>query len=219
MRYEWFIGLRYLKAKRKQTFISIITVISIAGVTLGVMALIVVLAVMNGFEKNLKEKILGTYAHIIVLKAGQEGLDHYEEAAKKVDAVKGVVSAAPFILSQVMLSSASNVSGVVLKGIDPNLVGKVTDLASNLKAGHLQDLERGRENLAGIILGVELAKHLGVSMNDTLQVISPLGNMTPMGMMPKMRRFAVVGIFQSGMYEYDNTLAYISIPGAQKLFD
>jgi len=219
MRYEWFIGLRYLKAKRKQTFISIITVISIAGVTLGVMALIVVLAVMNGFEKNLKEKILGTYAHIIVLKAGQEGLDHYEEAAKKVDAVKGVVSAAPFILSQVMLSSASNVSGVVLKGIDPNLVGKVTDLASNLKAGSLQDLEKGRDNVAGIILGVELAKHLGVSMNDTLQVISPLGNMTPMGMMPKMRRFAVVGIFQSGMYEYDNSLAYISIPVAQKFFD
>jgi len=219
MRYEWFIGLRYLKAKRKQTFISIITVISIAGVTLGVMALIVVLAVMNGFEKNLKEKILGTYAHIIVLKAGQEGLDHYEEAAKKVDAVKGVVSAAPFILSQVMLSSASNVSGVVLKGIDPNLVGKVTDLASNLKAGSLQDLQKGRDNVAGIILGVELAKHLGVSMNDTLQVISPLGNMTPMGMMPKMRRFAVVGIFQSGMYEYDNSLAYISIPVAQKFFD
>jgi len=219
MRYEWFIGLRYLKAKRKQTFISIITVISIAGVTLGVMALIVVLAVMNGFEKNLKEKILGTYAHIIVLKAGQEGLDHYEEVVKKVDAVRGVVSAAPFILSQVMLSSASSVSGVVLKGIDPNLAGKVTDLASNLKAGHLQDLEKGRDNLAGIILGVELAKHLGVSMNDTLQVISPLGNMTPMGMMPKMRRFAVVGIFQSGMYEYDNTLAYISIPIAQKFFD
>jgi len=219
MRYEWFIGLRYLKAKRKQTFISIITVISIAGVTLGVMALIVVLAVMNGFEKNLKEKILGTYAHIIVLKAGQEGLDHYEEVAKKVDTVRGVVSAAPFILSQVMLSSASSVSGVVLKGIDPNLAGKVTDLASNLKAGHLQDLEKGRDNLAGIILGVELAKHLGVSMNDTLQVISPLGNMTPMGMMPKMRRFAVVGIFQSGMYEYDNTLAYISIPIAQKFFD
>ena len=219
MRYEWFIGLRYLKAKRKQTFISIITVISIAGVTLGVMALIVVLAVMNGFEKSLKEKILGTYAHIIVLKAGQEGLDHYEEAAKKVDAVKGVVSAAPFILSQVMLSSASNVSGVVLKGIDPNLVGKVTDLASNLKAGSLQDLQKGRDNVAGIILGVELAKHLGVSMNDTLQVISPLGNMTPMGMMPKMRRFAVVGIFQSGMYEYDNSLAYISIPVAQKFFD
>jgi len=219
MRYEWFIGLRYLKAKRKQTFISIITVISIAGVTLGVMALIVVLAVMNGFEKNLKEKILGTYAHIIVLKAGQEGLDHYEEVVKKVDTVRGVVSAAPFILSQVMLSSASSVSGVVLKGIDPNLAGKVTDLASNLKAGHLQDLEKGRDNLAGIILGVELAKHLGVSMNDTLQVISPLGNMTPMGMMPKMRRFAVVGIFQSGMYEYDNTLAYISIPIAQKFFD
>jgi lipoprotein-releasing system permease protein len=123
MKYEWFIGLRYLKAKRKQAFVSIITVISIAGVTVGVMALIVVLAVMNGFEKTLKEKILGTQAHLVLLKVGQEGMDHYEEALKKVEGVKGVLSAAPFIFNQVMLSSESNVSGVVLKGIDPDRVG------------------------------------------------------------------------------------------------
>ncbi len=126
MRYEWFIGLRYLKAKRKQAFISIITLISIAGVAVGVMALIVVLAVMNGFEKTLKDKIIGTQAHLVLLKASQEGMDDYEEVAKKVEQVKGVVSAAPFIFNQVMLSSESNVSGVVLKGIDPDRVGKVT---------------------------------------------------------------------------------------------
>jgi lipoprotein-releasing system permease protein len=219
MRYEWFIGLRYLKAKRKQTFISIITIISIAGVMVGVMTLIVVLAVMSGFEKTLKEKILGTQAHLVLLKANQEGMDHYEEAAKKVQEVKGVVSAAPFIFNQVMLSSESNVSGVVIKGIDPDRVGKVTELAHNMKAGRLQDLKEGGESDSpGIILGVELAKHLGVSLNEAIQVISPLGTMTPMGMMPKMKRFRVVGIFYSGMYEYDNTMAYVSLESAQKFF-
>ena len=219
MKYEWFIGLRYLKAKRKQTFISIITVISIVGVTVGVMTLIVVLAVMSGFEKTLKEKILGTQAHLVLLKASQEGTDQYEEVAKKVQEVKGVVSAAPFIFNQVMLSSESNVSGVVIKGIDPDRVGKVTELAHNMKAGRLQDLKGvGESNLSGIILGAELSKHLGVSLNDTIQVISPLGTMTPMGMMPKMKRFRVVGIFYSGMYEYDNTMAYVSLESAQKFF-
>ena len=219
MRYEWFVGLRYLKAKRKQTFISVITFTSVAGVTLGVMALIVVLAVMSGFEKTLKEKILGTQAHLVLLKAGQEGMDHYEEVATRVEGVEGVVSASPFIFNQVMLSSESNVSGVVLKGIDPDRVGKVTELAHNMKAGRLQDLKKvGEGDLPGIILGVELAKHLSVSVNDPIQVISPLGTMTPMGMMPKMRRFRVVGIFNSGMYEYDNTMAYISLESAQKFF-
>jgi len=219
MRYEWFIGLRYLKAKRKQTFISIITVISVAGVMLGVMALIVVLSVMNGFQQTLKEKILDTQAHIVVLKASEKGMDHYEEAIKKVEGVKGVVSAAPFIFSQVMLSSDSGVSGAVLKGIDPDRVAKVTALAHNLKAGRLQDLKDPKEKDGlGIILGVELARHLSVNIDDPIQVISPLGTVTPMGMMPKMKRFRVKGIFYSGMYEYDNTMAYISLESAQKFF-
>jgi len=219
MKYEWFIGLRYLRAKRKQTFISIITIISIAGVTVGVMALIVVLAVMTGFEKTLKEKILGTQAHLVLLKAGQEGMDHYEEVAKKVERVQRVVSAAPFIFNQVMLSSEANVSGVVLKGIDPDRVGKVTELVQNLKAGRLEDLKiMGEGGLPGIILGIELAKHLSVTLNDPIQVISPLGTPTPMGMMPKMKPFRVKGIFHSGMYEYDNTMAYVSLESDQKFF-
>jgi len=218
MRYEWFIGLRYLKAKRKQTFISIITIISILGFALGVFALIVVLAVMSGFEKTLRQKILGTQAHLVVLKMNQEGMDHYEEVVKEVERVKGVVAATPFISTQVMLSSESNVFGVVLTGIDPDRVGKVIELARNMKAGSLQDLKAEGES-PGIILGIELAKRLGVSINDPIQVISPLGTMTPMGMMPKMKRFRVLGIFYSGMYEFDNTLAYISIPSAQKFLN
>lgn len=220
MDYEWFIGLRYLKAKRKQTFISIITIISIAGVLVGVMALIVVLAVMNGFEKNLKEKILGTYAHLVLLRAGQEGMPHYDEIAEQVRKIKGVVSAAPFIYQQVMLSSESNVFGVVLKGIDPGRVADVTELARYLRIGRLQDLTPSAgSDLPGIILGTELAKHLSVSVGDSLQVVSPFGTMTPMGRMPRMKRFRTVGIFTSGMYEYDNTLAYVSIETAQKFFN
>jgi lipoprotein-releasing system permease protein len=219
MRYEWFIGLRYLKAKRKQTFISIITVISIAGVMVGVMALIVVLSVMTGFEKTLKEKILGTQAHLIVMKASQEGMDHYPEVIRKLIEVKGVVSAAPFVFSQVMLSSGSNVSGVVLKGIDPDQEGKVTELAHNVRAGRLQDLKEAQTGEApGIVLGEELSKHLSAARGDVIQVISPLGTMTPMGMMPKMKWFRVTGIFRSGMYEYDNTMAYISLESAQRFF-
>jgi lipoprotein-releasing system permease protein len=220
MRYEWFIGLRYLKAKRKQTFISIITVISIAGVTVGVMALIVVLSVMSGFEKTLKEKILGTQAHLAILEASQEGMDHSGEVMNEVDGVKGVVASAPFIVSQVMLSSESNVFGVVLKGVDPDREGKVTELAKNMKAGGLQNLKGTPSGEPpGIILGVELAKHFSASVGDILQVISPLGTMTPMGMMPKMKRFRVAGIFYSGMFEFDNTFAYISIESAQKFFN
>jgi len=218
MKYEWFIGLRYLKAKRKQSFISIITIISILGVWLGVWVMITVLSVMSGFEKTLKEKILGTQAHLVVLKANQEGMDQYEEVVKEVEQVKGVISATPFIFSQVMLSSESSVLGVVLNGIDPDRVGKVIELAHNMKAGSLQDLKTEGES-SGIILGVELAKRLGVSINDPIQVISPLGTITPMGMMPKMKRFRVVGIFYSGMYDFDNTLAYISIPSAQKFLN
>jgi lipoprotein-releasing system permease protein len=217
MRYEWFIGLRYLKAKRKQTFISIITVLSIAGVMVGVMALIVVLSVMNGYEKTLEEKILGTQAHLIVLKAGGEGMDHYEEVTRKTSEIKSVVSASPFILSMVMLSSGTNVSQVALKGIDPDREGKVTDLAKNLTTGKLLDLKEPQPGgLQGIILGTELAKHLAMSVGETLQVISPSGTITPVGMLPKMKPFRVVGVFHSGMYEYDNSLAYISLESAQK---
>ncbi len=219
MKYERFIGLRYLKARRKQTFISIITFISIAGVTLGVMALIVVLSVMSGFEKTIREKILGTQAHLVVLTAGQDAMGDYGEVIQKISQVKGVVSAAPFIFSQVMLSSGSNVSGVVLKGIDPDEEGKVTELARYMRTGNLSDLKNEPSGAPpGIILGGELVKHLSTTVGEMIQVIIPLGTMTPMGMMPKMKRFRVAGIFHSGMYEYDNTMAYISLRSAQALF-
>jgi lipoprotein-releasing system permease protein len=220
MPYELFIGLRYLKAKRKQFFISIITIISIAGVFLGVMALIIVLAVMNGFETDIKEKILGTYSHVILLKYGEEGISQHSTLIEQVKGYERVVSASPFIYNQVMLTSKTNVSGVVIRGIDPESAVEVTNIGRALKEGSLTDLkpQGGTETIAGIIIGRELARHLGAFLNDPITVISPMGTITPMGMVPRMKQFKVVGIFNVGMYEYDSSLAYISLKEAQRFF-
>lgn len=222
MPFEIFIGLRYLKAKRKSTFISIITFISTAGVTLGVMALIVVLAVMTGFEEDLKEKILGTNAHIVVVRNGGP-MDDYHQVMEKLARYKGVIAATPFIYNQVMLSSGKNVSGVVLRGIDVRSDRLVTNLSHSVVEGDIDGLEptmgKGSVALPGLLIGKELAKHLNLFVGDKVNVISPMGNITPLGMMPKMKPFRVAGIFNTGMFEYDSTLAYISLDQAQAFFD
>jgi len=216
--FELFIALKYLRSKRKQAFVSLITLISIGGVTLGVMALIIVLSVMSGFENDLRNKILGTNAHLVVLKLGEKGMDTPEEVLEKIRGVRHVLDASPFTLNQVMLTSERNVCGVVLRGIHPHGEGKVTDLARNLKEGRLSDLDRNGPPGDGIILGRELSRHLGVSLGDSINVVSPLGVATPLGMMPRVKKFQVVGIFEVGMYEYDSSLAYISMAAAQHLF-
>lgn len=214
MPFELFIGLRYLKAKRKSTFISLITLISVAGVALGVMALIIVLAVMTGFEEDLKDKILGTNAHIVVLNTAGP-MDDYKALLKKVQGIDGVLAATPFIYNQVMLSSGRNVSGVVLRGIDVATDAKVTNLHKSIVEGSLQALEETADKTPGLVIGKELAKNLGLMMGDSVDVISPMGNITPFGMMPKLRHFRVAGIFNTGMFEYDTTLAYVSLAEAQ----
>ena len=214
MPFELFIGLRYLKAKRKSTFISLITLISVAGVALGVMALIIVLAVMTGFEEDLKDKILGTNAHIVVLK-GSSAMENYPSLISQLLDVDGVVAATPFIYNQVMLSSGKNVSGVVLRGIDVDSDAKVTNLHKSIEQGNIKSLEDTSRKIPGLVVGKELAKNLGLFVGDTVDVISPMGNITPLGMMPKMRRFQVTGIFNTGMFEYDSTLAYVSLAEAQ----
>lgn len=222
MPFELFIGLRYLKAKRKATFISIITVISTAGVTLGVMALIVVLAVMTGFENDLKEKILGTNAHIVVIRSGAP-MDNYESVMKTLKGFKGVQAATPFIYNQVMLSSGKNVSGVVLRGIDVATDRQVTRLSKSVVEGTIDRLEpelgQGLDQVPGLMVGKELAKHLNLFLGDKVNVISPMGNITPLGMMPRMKSFRITGIFNTGMFEYDSTLAYVSLNQAQRFFD
>jgi len=222
MSYELFVGLRYLKAKRKSTFISIITIISTAGVALGVMALIIVLAVMTGFEEDLTEKILGTNAHIVVLKSNGEMAD-YNDLMVKLKGLGGVIAATPFIYNQVMLSTGKNVSGVVLRGIETKTDTQVTNLFKSMIAGKLSDLDKAKPSpvagseppLPGVVIGKELAGHLNLLVGDTVNVISPLGNITPMGMIPKMKRYRVAGIFNTGMFEYDSTLAYVSLGEAQ----
>jgi len=222
MPFELFIGLRYLKAKRRSTFISIITFISTAGVALGVMALIVVLAVMTGFEKDLTDKILGTNAHVVVTHNGAP-MEDYQQVMAKLKGFKGVQAATPFIYNQVMLSSGKNVSGVVLRGIDVATDRQVTKLSKSIVEGSLDQLSQagGSDPSAkpGLVVGKELAKHLGLLVGDTVNVISPMGNITPLGMMPRMKPFRVVGIFNTGMFEYDSTLAYISVAQAQVFFD
>jgi lipoprotein-releasing system permease protein len=222
MPFELFIGLRYLKAKRKSTFISIITFISTAGVALGVMALIVVLAVMTGFEEDLKDKILGTNAHVVVTHNGTP-MEDYRQVMARLKGFKGVLAATPFIYNQVMLSSGKNVSGVVLRGIDVQSDRRVTKLSTSIVEGSLDQLDpvmgSGSGAKPGLVVGKELAKHLGLLVGDTVNVVSPMGNITPLGMMPRMKPFRVTGIFNTGMFEYDSTLAYISLAQAQAFFD
>lgn len=221
MPYELFIALRYLRAKKKSAFISIITFISTSGVALGVMALIIVLAVMTGFEEDLKDKILGTNAHIVVLKSNG-GIDDYRGLMERLKKFDGVVAATPFIYNQVMISSGHSVSGVVLRGVDVRSDAKVTNLRKSVVEGSINDLDKEpaplKENeqaSPGIIVGKELAKNLDLRLGERVNVISPLGTITPLGMVPKVKSFRVVGIFNTGMYEYDTTLAYVGLPEAQ----
>lgn len=216
MPYELFIALRYLKAKRKQTVISIVTVISMAGVALGVMALIIVLAVMTGFQNDMRDKILETNAHVIVLSHESQGIEGYEAIMQNIGEVPGVRAVAPFIYSQVMLSSSRNAMGVVLRGIDPAMEVQVTRLSENMVDGEVADLADGAEE--GIIIGKELATSLGVYQGQEITVISPVGRLTPMGNVPRMKKLRVAGIFDSGMYEYDTGLAYVSLETARDFF-
>lgn len=228
MSYQLFIGLRYLKAKRKQGFISVITFISVTGIMVGVTALIVVLSVMNGFEETLKEKILGLNAHVVVVGFGS-GLGDYDTLAETVRTVDGVIGASPFTYSQAMLSGSNGSTGAVVRGLDPATMATVTTLPERIIEGTLAGIEvsfdspgtnkaAGKNELPGIVIGTELSKSTGAMLGDRLNVISPMGTMTPAGPVPRMTAFTVSGIFEFGMYEYDSSVAFISIENAQKFF-
>ncbi|MEW6221076.1 MAG: lipoprotein-releasing ABC transporter permease subunit [Thermodesulfobacteriota bacterium] len=216
MRYEWFVSLRYLKAKRKQTFISVITLISIAGVMVGVTALIVVLAVMTGFASDLRERILGINSHIIVQQLGAV-LTDYGEVAAQVSQVPGVQAVTPYVYAQTMVSTEGGGAGVVLRGIDPASAAGVLSLKDTLTAGQLSDLGAGP--VPGLIVGKELARVLRVEVGDPVRLVSPSGPLTPMGVIPRLKTCRVVGIFASGMYEYDMNLAYVHLAAAQEFLD
>ncbi|MFZ0483167.1 MAG: lipoprotein-releasing ABC transporter permease subunit [Desulfobacterales bacterium] len=221
MSFEYFIGGRYLRAKQKETFISLITILSVAGVTVGVMALIVVIAVMAGFESDLKQRILGVESHIVVMRH-DGSFTGYKEISKQINDLKGVKASTPFIYSQIMLRSSTGVSGAVLRGIDPDSAGSVIKILKNSMLQNLkkiQQQENSKTSVPGIILGKELARNLGVLKGDAVYLISSRGMISPIGYLPAMKRFEVVGLFESGMFEYDGSLAYIDLKDAQKMLN
>jgi lipoprotein-releasing system permease protein len=220
MGFEFFISFRYLMAKRRQMFVSLITFISIAGVAVGVTALIVVLAVMNGFHDDLRNRILGVTSHITIGSYGG-AISNYNDAMREIEKEPGVIGSTPFIYAQVMITSGRSTSGAILRGIEPVSASKVTEIQKNLTWGNLSDLvsaprEPGAPNYPGIILGAELAKNLGVQTGEYVTIISPAGRLTPIGQVPKSKLFQVVGTINSGMYEYDNTLGYVDLAAAQQ---
>ena len=226
MKYEWFIGLRYLKARRQETFISLITVISILGVMIGVMTLNIVMAVMTGFEETLRDRLLGINAHIALIKSGDQ-LRDYEKLVDQIRRENGVVAASPSIYGQVMLTAGPRVAGVVVRGVDPDRVNEVIDIQKYMTAGSLQNLKQPQSIrvddrtvlLPGLIVGSRLANQLGVFPGSPLQVVSPLGSPTAIGVIPKVRRFIVVGIFKTDMSEIDSTLVFMNLKDAQKFFE
>jgi lipoprotein-releasing system permease protein len=219
MSFEYFVGGRYLRSKHKQAFISFITFLSMAGVTVGVMALIIVIAVMSGAESYFISQILGVESHIIIRRHNGVIAD-YNGVIRQVESSPGVVSAAPFVYSQVMLRSSSGISGAVLRGIDPEAAGspiKGYDKESLIKKIRPQVIADSGVLSPGIMLGKELALTIGAAEGEIIYLISPKGMMSPIGHMPTMKRFEVTGIFETGFYEYDASLAFIHLKTAQDL--
>jgi lipoprotein-releasing system permease protein len=211
---ELFVGLRYTRAKRRNHFISFISLISMLGVALGVAALITVLSVMNGFEKELRERILGMAAHVTITGAEGEVRD-WRAVAVPAGRDARVLDAAPFVSGQGMLSRGNAVHGVLVRGIDPALEPGVSDVGAKMVAGSLDELRAGE---FAIVLGRELAYTLGAGIGDKVTLLIPQANVTVVGVEPRMKRFTVVGLFEVGMYDYDSALALLNLEDAARLF-
>ncbi|HTO08185.1 MAG TPA: lipoprotein-releasing ABC transporter permease subunit [Myxococcota bacterium] len=219
---EWFVGLRYLVARRRQTFISIISVICVVGVALGVAVITVVLSVMNGFSSMWEEKVIGARSHLSVLSRAGD-IEHYRELAADVRTVPGVVGATPFIATDAILRGHDGgLQAIVLKGVDPETVAQATQLVSTIRAGSLADLApkpdgTDLERLSGVIVGAEIANRFLLRVGDPLVLISPMGGQpTPLGPAPRLERFRVAGIFRSDFFQFDESFVYTSLAGAQK---
>jgi lipoprotein-releasing system permease protein len=214
LRYELLVGLRYTRAKRRNHFISFISLISMAGIALGVAALIVVLSVMNGFQKELRTRILGVASHVQISGVGDR-LANWQSVAKIAAEHPRVIGTAPFINAQALISFGQSVRGSIVRGVIPDLEDKVAEIGSHMKAGRLDALRPGE---FGIVLGSELARALGVLTGEKLVLIAPQGQVTPAGVIPRLKQFTVVGIFEVGMFEYDSGLALVHLEDAQRLF-
>jgi len=219
MTFELFVALRYLKAKRRQAAISVVTAISVVGVMAGVAALVISLAINNGFRQELESKLLGATANVNLIRAQNDGIMHYEALAERLSKVPHVTADAPALYEEVLISSRQRAKGVVLKGVDPDREVKVGDLLRHLSAGSLQGLSETFPDADPIIIGKELSRSLGVFVGDTVMITSPQGTLTPFEVVPKYRHFRVVGVFDSGFYDFDATWAFTNLNAAQRLFD
>ncbi|WP_454710534.1 lipoprotein-releasing ABC transporter permease subunit [Cupriavidus nantongensis] len=214
--YEWQIGWRYTRASKRasrNTFISFISMISMLGIALGVAALIVVLSVMNGFQKEVRDRMLSVLAHIEVV--GPSALPDWQQTAAEALQNKEVVGAAPYVAAQAMLTRDDAVRGVLLRGVEPSQEPKVSEIASQFRAGSMAALTPGS---FGIALGNELANAMGVQVGDKITLLAPQGTITPAGVLPRLKQFTVVGVFSSGHFEFDSALALVNLKDAETLF-
>jgi lipoprotein-releasing system permease protein len=214
-RFELFVAIRYLRAKRKQAFISVITVISIMGVAAGVMALVIAFAITTGFNNTLQKSLLGVYAHVNVKDRNDNGIENWQDLRKKLLAIPHVIGASPTLFAPVFMNGPRQSEGVQLEGIDAGSELTVSDTLRHLKEGSLARLNQ-ESALPGIILGAKLSQEIGLPLNSIVTVISPQGNLTPLGPTPSYRKFRVVGIFESGFFDFDAHWAYTSLAAAQR---
>ncbi len=237
MQFELFVALRYLRAKRRQAVIGIITIISIIGVAAGVASLIVALAINNGFRQDLQDRLLSSTSHINLLRVESDGIHNWQDLLARLRQQPHVIAGAPSIYEQVLISRGARAQGAVLKGIAPRDERKVSDLLDSVKKGSAEELDENSSSsttgpapndnetsrqalsLPPIILGKDMADQLGAPVGSLVTVTSPQGELTPFGIVPKYKRFKVAGIFDSGFYDYDSNWAFIRLSDAQKLFD
>jgi lipoprotein-releasing system permease protein len=219
MKFEWFVAMRYLKAKRRQAAISVVTAISVVGVMAGVAALVIALAINNGFRQELQGKLLGATANVNLIRKENDGIQHYEALAQRLSKLPHVVADAPALYEQALISNRQRSGGVVIKGVDVERELKVCDLLHRLSSGSLAGLSRTFPDADPIIIGKELAKSLGAAVGDTVMITSPQGTLTPFEVVPKYRHFRVVGIFDSGFYDFDAQWVFTNLQAAQRLFD
>lgn len=218
-RFEWMVALRYLRAKRKQTVISVITVISIIGVAAGVAALIIALAINNGFQSTLQSSLLSATAHVSILERNPEfGIDNWEQLIPKLRRIPHVISATPGLYGQVAIKGPLVGAGAVLKGVPLGNGARTPELLRHLKSGSLESFS-GRAGEYGLVLGSRLADQIGVVLHSPVTVISYQGQLTPLGVVPSLFHFRVAGIFESGLYDLDSSWAFTSLPAAQRVLD
>ncbi len=216
MPYELYVALRYLFAKRKQAFISVISLVSMLGVTVGVMALVIALALMTGLQQGVRDRMLGSQAHVYVFKTG--GLADYRAEIARLEQVPDVLGAAPALMGKALVSKGDQQAFITIKGVDPTLESRVTDIAGALTSGRFEDLAAtGDDELPGLLIGQELAGQLGAFVGDTVSVLTPNATLTPMGAMPRQRRLKVVGVFQLGLFEFDQAFGYVTLETAGRL--